>query len=637
MFDTIIFDLDNTLYNYDKCHIYALQQTLQLISIDTNIDIPTLEYEYNNINKKIKIELGNTASSHNRFIYFKNLLENLKIINPKINPYINIIKYNAIYWDKFNEHIILNNCILELLNLLKNNKIKIALLTDFQTQEQFIKLTKLGILEYFNIIITSEEIGIEKPNSKGFLTILNRLQILPYQALMIGDNYEKDILGALNCSIPAIFINNTNNTSISINNSNSQIIQFYSTKTLYTWFENIFNHINELEYISKQIGQRNDLVQAGGGNISCKLNNNNDNIDINNDNDNDIADQKQANLLLIKSSGYSLADVQFNNSHSYCLVNNTYLVENINNYNNHDNEINLSDYVMFDNKNKKPSIETYMHTLLNKWVIHLHPIIINKLLISNSGIDIIKYLFPNAFIIPYLTPGIDIYKFIQSLSDNKANFTSITDNNTNFNLFFLVNHGIIISTNNLHSILSSIDYIHNTIINYFEKSKKEELCILDNELIYFHYQNKLCNKIFNICLKITNQHSIIYYCSRILYQHFRKNITEKLLAITCPDQLVYCGIPCIINTIRNNNNENQNYHTDLEHYYNHHKKLPSILIIDNEIFIIASTLKKCIDIEKVLLATLNINNQMKCIYNTLTINEIDYLSNWNAEKWRKTI
>lgn len=619
MFDTIIFDLDNTLYDYDLCHNYAIKLLFESILKDNNITNDILEYDiledvYNQVNKQLKIELGNTASSHNRFIYIKHLIESIHLHYYMPLKYDAVLKYNSLYWKYFFDKILLFDGVLELLKSLKANNIRIALLTDFQTQEQFLKLQKLDILEYFDTIITSEEIGIEKPSSKAFTHILNKLNILPHQALIIGDNLEKDIYGALQCNISAIHLNRAanlidNTLAIKTNKYNKvkYYIEFNAFIDIFKWFEKLFLELHNFEYISKQLGQRIDLVQAGGGNISFKLD----------------------NLLIIKASGCALVDVAISNINSYCLVNNSRLLCDLgvlSNFRDNSATISLDNYVIFGNDYKRPSIETFMHCLMNKWVVHLHPVMINKFLISNSGITLIRKLFSNALIIPYLTPGIAIYQYLEEHIKNK---------NFDCNYIFLENHGIIITGNNIQNILDTIAYIHSTLLPYTNTTlPKQHIDIthpdqhIDNSM-----DNNIVNKLVDTIITITGKQYIVYSVNKRLV--YNVDSLEVLNKITCPDQLIYCGLPCFCN--------NENYESILEYYYNTNcKQLPNILIINSRIFIISNTLKKCIDIEQVLLAMLDINTQN--IYtisgdkmNELGDTDINYLLNWDAEKWRKKL
>ncbi len=68
----------------------------------------------------------------------------------------------------------------------------LAILTDGRSQTQRNKLSSLGILDKFDLIVISEEVGKEKPNTLGFELIMKELRATTYY--YIGDNYAKDFI-----------------------------------------------------------------------------------------------------------------------------------------------------------------------------------------------------------------------------------------------------------------------------------------------------------------------------------------------------------------------------------------------------------------------------------------------------------
>jgi hypothetical protein len=91
IFNAVIFDLDNTLYDYSLCHEMALDEVATYLGYDLG-DFSDI---YSKVTKKFKIETGNTGSSHNRFIYFKWLKENLKLD-------YSVTEINNLYWNTYN-------------------------------------------------------------------------------------------------------------------------------------------------------------------------------------------------------------------------------------------------------------------------------------------------------------------------------------------------------------------------------------------------------------------------------------------------------------------------------------------------------------------------------------------------------
>ena len=58
-------------------------------------------------------------------------------------------------------------------------------------------MKKSKIFHYFTEVITSESVGVKKPNPKVFLHAMKKAGSSPKESLMIGDNIEADIQGAL--------------------------------------------------------------------------------------------------------------------------------------------------------------------------------------------------------------------------------------------------------------------------------------------------------------------------------------------------------------------------------------------------------------------------------------------------------
>jgi len=70
------------------------------------------------------------------------------------------------------------------------------MVTDMLATVQFQKVERLGIGQYFNYIVTSEEAGVEKPHPYMFELAINKaMRINPgiRNIAVVGDNVKKDI------------------------------------------------------------------------------------------------------------------------------------------------------------------------------------------------------------------------------------------------------------------------------------------------------------------------------------------------------------------------------------------------------------------------------------------------------------
>ena len=87
----IIFDLDNTIYNYIEVHNKALNILFDYINNNFNLNININDNIYEIYNKKLKNNIGNnTASSHNKILTIKLLCEELLIPSNNLTKLYNV-------------------------------------------------------------------------------------------------------------------------------------------------------------------------------------------------------------------------------------------------------------------------------------------------------------------------------------------------------------------------------------------------------------------------------------------------------------------------------------------------------------------------------------------------------------------
>ena len=553
----IILDLDDTLYDYKKSNENAVQIVINYV-IDNNTthkNYDSIRTIYDNISNKVKYELASTASSHNKSIYFKHLIEELKL------DYSLFLEINKLYWNSFYSNMCCFEGVKDFILWNKKNGIKIGILTDYETEYQLVKLDKLGLLQYIDCVVTSEEVGVEKPSIQMFSTILGKMGLSSNEVIMVGDNYEKDIKGALNIGIKSYWFNKDNH-------------ECRNFKELYSKFILIHNELNELKNISKYCGERFDLVQAGGGNISVKID----------------------KLMFIKASGYNLTNIDTFNG--YVAVDNELLLCDI--CNNSIKEVTKYNYI----GNKRGSIETFMHSILKKYTIHLHPIQINRILISSNAKDIIRQIYPDSLIIDYLTPGIKVCNEIKKMYNNE-------------DVIFLLNHGIIITSDTINKVYQIIEDVLIKFECYLE---------LKLELNLKFYKYKHVNKVSQIINSTFGVDNVSYLCEDQLINSYLNNKPELFKEkISFPDCLIYCGVNVLFGL-----------DSSVEEYKNMYEECPKIIVDKNAVYVNSHTMSKCREIEEVLKSNLLIlDSRFQKVY--LENEEICFLNNWDAEKYRKLL
>lgn len=206
MIKAIIFDLDDTLYSYNELNKQGINEICNYTCEKLKIEKEKFYEAFDKAKKQVKDTLGGVASSHNRLLYCQKTLENLKE-----NPFSIALEMYEVYWQYILKNMKLNANALEVLKFCKQKKIKIGICTDLTAHIQHRKIRKLGIDEYIDAIVTSEEVGVEKPNFKMYNKILEKLNVLSGETLFVGDSLKKDVLGSVEYGMKALWYSKINN------------------------------------------------------------------------------------------------------------------------------------------------------------------------------------------------------------------------------------------------------------------------------------------------------------------------------------------------------------------------------------------------------------------------------------------
>ena len=93
-----------------------------------------------------------------------------------------------------------------LLELLRRHA-QIAVVTNNTLSEQEEKLATFGLRSHIDALVTSEECGVAKPQAAIFRCALERLDVAAHEAVMVGDSWANDVVGAANLGMRAVWLN----------------------------------------------------------------------------------------------------------------------------------------------------------------------------------------------------------------------------------------------------------------------------------------------------------------------------------------------------------------------------------------------------------------------------------------------
>lgn len=212
MIKAVIFDLDNTLCNSTE----VIEDILKNIftkhlkhfpgkSIDDLISLNVKTFE------KL-ISDPNVPLSAAIIRVWLEVFEQLQI-KPPLKIVLQLIEHIR---NEASKKVRLIDGTLELMKYLKSQPIKIGVLTNGIFIDQAKKLVKLKLDGFIDNLVTSDMCAADKPDAKIFKYLLNKMDVSPNQALMIGDDIVADIKGANDLGIRTIYFKNRNPANVAI-------------------------------------------------------------------------------------------------------------------------------------------------------------------------------------------------------------------------------------------------------------------------------------------------------------------------------------------------------------------------------------------------------------------------------------
>ncbi|MCI2229787.1 YjjG family noncanonical pyrimidine nucleotidase [Polaribacter sp. MSW13] len=198
----VFFDLDHTLWDFEKNSDLTFQKVFDKQNI--TVDLSSFLDIYKPLNKeywKLYREEKVTKSE----LRYGRLKKTFDAINYTISDeLIDVIAIEYIdFLPDFNH---LFDYTFDILDYLKE-KYQLHIITNGFEEVQTKKMKSSKIFHYFDKVITSESVGLKKPNPKVFIHALETANANTDNSIMIGDSIEADIEGAINIGLKAIHCN----------------------------------------------------------------------------------------------------------------------------------------------------------------------------------------------------------------------------------------------------------------------------------------------------------------------------------------------------------------------------------------------------------------------------------------------
>lgn len=360
----------------------------------------------------------------------------------------------------------------------------------------------------------------------------------------------------------------------------------------------------DLIELSKWAGQRFDLVQAGGGNASFKV---------------------DATTMLIKTSGTALSEV--NATSGFITIDLVSLRKGLTKLHKQQTTLEKKELeaageelltkAKKTDQSARPSIETFLHIYLDTYVLHTHGIVVNTIACRKNWQDLFMQIFPESLCISYKTPGIEL-----ALELDAKISEYLKEKGQKPSIIFLQNHGLIVSAPTAAEV----------------KFLTEEVTVKIEQFL------SITNNTYRLSSVISETIKSVFGLDKVSYLSCDAGLRELIANAKplffqqpfTPDTLVYCGKRLLV----------LNDFTDIEtmtKYKETFSDVPRVVICQDLIFFIADTVRKAREIEEILkfhLSVLVVNVTQKIQPQEIQFldeNELNYLANWEAEKYRQTI
>lgn len=348
-------------------------------------------------------------------------------------------------------------------------------------------------------------------------------------------------------------------------------------------FKNVEGGLKELEFISKEVGIPVDYTQGGGGNTSVKL---------------------DGQYMAVKASGCKLK--QITPTEGYVIIDYKKIKE-------YYEQVDLSVDADFEKESAdmakqstlpvswlkplRPSVEAGFHSILKKYVIHTHSVYANILTCTENGQEQMSKIFSDkpyeTVWIPYINPG-----FCLTLKIKEAIRECIKRTGKPPEVFFMENHGLIVTTDECTKTVELHNEVNETIKKY-----------LDIKEAFPNFE------LFNIDEK-TVISKTSYIRDFIRKGYMKPGFFDEV--VLYPDQFVYLNGGVAFNSLENKLN----------------------IITETGEVIYKTSAAEAQTMEETLLACIYVVNEIKkrsLPLKTMSEKDINFIRNWESEAYRKSL
>ncbi len=206
MIDLVLFDLDDTLHDDTQACLCAGMEAAEEVARERNVDARKLADAY----AREAASFWHSLATENLQMPLARLRESMwerALAEAGIVDSTLARTVAQRYYELRKKYFALFPGALELLEEQRARGRRLGILTNGFSETHIEKIALLGLADAVDAAFFADDAGLLKPDPAFFEHACRRLGVAPKRAAMVGDRYERDIVGALASGMTAIWLN----------------------------------------------------------------------------------------------------------------------------------------------------------------------------------------------------------------------------------------------------------------------------------------------------------------------------------------------------------------------------------------------------------------------------------------------
>lgn len=219
----IFFDLDNTLWDFEQNSRNAMFVAFHHFELEsaTTFDLFFETYTKHNHALWESYRQKELMKKDLTRLRFQQTFDELEING------VDADEMNTLYLNEMPKQKELNEGVIDVLDYLKKKRYHLNIITNGFSEVQRKKIETSGLKPYFDKIFISEEIKSPKPSREIFEYAIKSANAKKISSIMVGDDWDVDVMGAVNFGIDAVHFNTSNKISQQVSFQSKYVTNTY--------------------------------------------------------------------------------------------------------------------------------------------------------------------------------------------------------------------------------------------------------------------------------------------------------------------------------------------------------------------------------------------------------------------------